>query len=406
MNDSDVFFLGRQPIVNGRKALVAYELLFRSGAANRADVVDDVAASAAVIQYAFSDLGVQTALGDKRGFINISEHLLLSDVIELLPPNQVVLELLETVPATDAVVERCRRLRRAGYRLALDDVTQMTPDVARLRPLANFIKIDVMATPADGLRRLVNELDFKQGQLVAEKVETAEMFERCRALGFSLFQGYFFAKATILSGRTLSPSVITLLKLFSLTAGDPDIAELEDTLKQAPDVMMRLLRLAKSAAFRTAAKITSVRQAIMVLGRINLNRMVQIMLFARFSGGGMGHNPMLQMAVLRGRIMEGVAELLGWERAHERAFLVGMLSLFEALLEQPFAEILPNLNVDDGVVAALSERSGQLGMLLRLAEANESQDAVETAAAIALLGCSAAQFNRVQVAALRWASEL
>src|SRR5271168_2550177 len=139
------FFLGRQPIVGRDRELVAYELLFRSSNANSATIINDVAASATVIQYAFSDLGLQAALGDKQGFINLPEALLMSDVIEMLPRERVVLEILETVQLTPSVLTRCQELRGAGYMLALDDVVDLTEAQKAILPLVKLVKLDVLA---------------------------------------------------------------------------------------------------------------------------------------------------------------------------------------------------------------------------------------------------------------------
>ncbi|MBV8658236.1 MAG: EAL domain-containing protein, partial [Burkholderiales bacterium] len=195
------FFLGRQPIVGRNRELVAYELLFRSGQDNQAQVADDVAASAAVMQHAFTGLGLQAVLEDKLGFINLSESLLMSDVIEVLPRDRVVLEILETVPLTAAVVERCRALRAAGYRLALDDVIRFDEAQRAILPLIEVVKLDVLAMDREETERVVRALRPFNVRLLAEKIDSPSQHDFCHALGCDLFQGYFFAKPTILTGR-------------------------------------------------------------------------------------------------------------------------------------------------------------------------------------------------------------
>ena len=191
---ADQLFLGRQPILDREQRLHAYELLFRSGTQNAADITDGVQATATVIANAFSELGVEAALGNCRGFINIDEAFLFSDMLELLPRQSVVLEILETVPPTAAVIERCKALKAAGFTLALDDVIQLAPEFAELLDLVEIVKVDIQPLSRIQLMQLVIKLKPLGKQLLAEKVDSREQMEQCLKLGFTLFQGYYFAK--------------------------------------------------------------------------------------------------------------------------------------------------------------------------------------------------------------------
>jgi c-di-GMP-related signal transduction protein len=401
------FFLGRQPIVDRNRELVAYELLFRASKANSATILDDVAASATVIQYAFSDLGLQAALGDKQGFINLPAALLMSDVVEMLPQERVVLEILETVQLTPSVLARCQQLRAAGYMLALDDVVDLTEEKKAVLPLVKLVKLDVLALRQEEVVDLVSNLRPYGITLLAEKVETLEQYNFCRDIGCDLFQGYFFAKPIILTGRSIQPSALALLKLLSLIVADADVEELEHALKQAPSLTLRLLMMANSAAVGMTRKVSSLREAIFMLGRVQLSRLVQIMLFAQQSGTAVTSDPVLQTAVVRGRLMEGLAGALGWSALRDRAFMVGMLSLVDTLFHQPLTEVLDLLNLEESLQNALLHRSGNLGILLQLVEASENADGE---AAMTLLqhfpGVDFDQFNRVQVEALKWANNI
>jgi len=401
------FFLGRQPIVGRQRELIAYELLFRGGKENAAAIFDDVAASAFVIQHVFTDLGVHSALGDKRGFINLSEGLLMSGLVEMLPRDRVVLEILETVPLTADVVARCRQLRNAGYTLALDDVTDLTEARKHALPYISFVKVDVLQMRIPAIAAVVEKLRPYHVSLLAEKIDSESLYETCFGLGFDLFQGYFFAKPVILSGRSVHPSAIVLMKLFALTAGDADIDEIETLLKQAPDLTLRLLKMANSAGFSPRNKISGVRNAILVLGRVQINRLTQIMMFAQRSGVSMTSDPLLQTAVVRGRVMEGIAAASGWPGIKDRAFMVGMLSLVDALFGETLASVVELLNLEDSVKTALLEREGELGMLLELVEAIEMADAARARPAMKQLGLSNLdQLNQVQIEALSWAGRL
>ena len=302
MSDGDTpFFLGRQPIVGAGGELVAYELLFRSSYEKSAMVLDDIVASAEVIHYAFTDLGIELALGDKLGFINVSQAVLMSDVLKMLPRQHVVLEIQESVVFTPEVVARCRELRQDGYTLALDDVAALTEPQLAVLPLISVIKIDVPAVRPEDLTGLVQQARLYGAQLLAEKIDTVKKYEFCREIGFDLYQGYYFARPVILPGRSVQSSSLVLLKLISLIARDAELKELEDTLKHAPDLTLRLLRLVNSAAINLSRRIDSVQNAIRVIGRLQLNRLAQIMLFAQQNRANSGTDPVTQLAVVRGR---------------------------------------------------------------------------------------------------------
>lgn len=193
-------FLGRQPIVDRRRNVLAYELLYRDGPDRcAARVTDEAAATAQVMGRAFDRLGVATVLGPCAGFINVDREMLMSRVLERLPRGRVVLELLETVAVDGAVIERCRALKRLGFRLALDDFTRFRECDEPLLGIADIVKVDVLATDSAALAALVRRLKLYPARLLAEKVETRERARRCLELGFDLFQGYFFGQPATLT---------------------------------------------------------------------------------------------------------------------------------------------------------------------------------------------------------------
>ena len=401
------FFLGRQPIVGRKRELVAYELLFRSSRVDRAMVIDDVYATATVIKHAFSGLGIETALGKRMGFINFDERLLMSDVIEAMPKNRVVLEILEHVPMTPRVVERCQVLRQSGYTLGLDDVVRLTDGLRAVMPYITFVKVDVSVLTEPQITSLVHELQGYDVKLLAEKVESAEQFEFCRALAFDLFQGYFLARPTIITGKSVQPSTLQLLKIFRLIDGNAETGELEKALRQAPDLTVRLLRVANSVAMQRPNKIYSLQNAILVLGQKQIGRIVQLMLFAQQWDADLNTDPLVQTAAVRGRLMEEIADSLGLSKVRDRAFLVGVLSLADSLFGQSLFDILEILNLDNALHEALLHRRGHLGALLNLVEASENADSRTFISVARELGLSDMDdFNRWQVEALRWAGSL
>ena len=405
---ADQLFLGRQPILDREQRLHAYELLFRSGSRNFAEVTDGVQATATVIANAFSELGIEAALGSHRGFINVDEAFLFSDMLELLPRHAVVLEILETVPPTPAVVERCAALKAAGFTLALDDVIQLEPEFADLLALVEIVKVDIQPLSRVQLMQLVMKLKPLGKQLLAEKVDSREQMEQCLKLGFSLFQGYYFAKPTIIAGKKLDHSQLSLMKLMGLLLGDADTSELEAALKPEPGLTINLLRMTNSVGSGCTEKITSLGHAITVLGRRQLQRWLQLLVFASGSQGNTD-NPLLMMAATRGRLMELLAGEVrpGDSILSDQAFMAGIMSLMPALVGLPIAEVIAPLSLTANVRDALCDGGGPLGALLHIAECSENGDIAALSKALAELpALSPKAINRAQTQALQWANDI
>lgn len=405
---ADQLFLGRQAILNRDQQLFAYELLFRNGTRNSAEVTDGVQATATVIINAFAELGVEAALGSYRGFINVDEEFLFSDMLELLPRKSVVLEILETVPPSPAVIERCIALKAAGFTLALDDVIQLEPQFAELLALVEIVKVDIQPLSRVQLMQLVMKLKPMGKQLLAEKVDSREQMEQCLKLGFSLFQGYYFAKPTIIAGKKLDHSQLSLMKLMGLLLGDADTAELETALKPEPGLTVNLLRMTNSVGCGSREKITSLRHAITVLGRRQLQRWLQLLVFSAGDKNGTS-SPLLLLAATRGRLMELLAEELrpNDKGLADQAFMAGIMSLMPALVGQSISEIVNPLGLASSVRDALCDGTGMLGDMLQLAESSESGDLIKLTEHLARLpGINPKALNRAQTQALLWTNSI
>ena len=404
-----MFWLGRQPILDVMAATVGYELLFRSEPGNAAHIDDNRMATANVINHAFSELGIASVLGECRGFINFDGDLLMSDVVELLPPERTVIELLEGLEATQPVIERCRELRSRGFSFALDDIVQLDDIHAPLLSIIDVVKIDVLATPAHELQDLVLKARAAaRVKLLAEKVDTRAQADRCRELGFDLFQGYFFARPVVIQGRRTDPSKRLLLRLLEQTLDDDtDTAEIEDTFKQAPDLSYKLMRLVNSVGMGLRSPIESLSHAVQILGRRQLQRWLQVLLFANQTATDFP-SPLLQMAAGRGKLLELLAEKSSRDgHLHDRAFMTGILSLLDTLLEMPMTEVIGQLRLPEDVRDALVQRNGRLGRLLLLVEALERADDAEVASLLADGDpCTPAELPQLQIAALSWSNRL
>lgn len=373
---SEKFYLGRQPILDRGQEIVGYELLFRSAGRDFAEFGSYSQASASVITNALSAFGIQEVLGGKFGFINVHLGLLLSEMLELLPTGQTVLELLEIIKLDDQVIERCRELKELGFQLALDD-HEYSSDYNAAYAIVDIVKIDLLAIDPDHLPGIIEQLRRWPVRILAEKVETVEQFDACYGMGFDLFQGYFFERPVVLNKKKIDISGLAMLKLLQQLIMDAPINEIEQTFKANPSLSYNLLRLVNSVGLGSREKIKTLRHAITMLGTSHIRRWIQLSLFAGNDARGI-NNPLLEMAAVRGRLMEILVMQKERERAlgeqSEEAFMTGILSLLDVLFETSMSEIIDSLNLTDEVSGALLSREGMLGRLLCLAERLEVTD--------------------------------
>lgn len=366
--DKQFVYLGRQPILDRDGNLVAFELLFRAGITKlTSDVTDDVIASATVISHAFISLGTENVLGKYRGFINLDDFLLSSDVIELLPPARIVFELLETIQISDHIVKRCKELKARGFTLALDDFLYYDEQFKPILDIVDIVKIDVQPLSREELAATVKKLREWPVKLLAEKVDSQELSQYCMDLGFDLFQGFYFAKPVIVSGKRLSPSELSLLRLLGLVLADAETNEIEALLKTQPELIVNLMRLINSVGSGFTQKITSIRDAITALGRRQLLRWLQLLLYSHTTHKGKSNEPLMQMAATRARFMEFIAELHpDLHDMEDQAFMTGILSLVDVLFNMPLRDIIYTLDLGEEIQLALLRHRGPLGDLLSL----------------------------------------
>jgi c-di-GMP phosphodiesterase len=403
------FFLARQPILNRGQGLVAYELLFRRADAGTANVIDDLSATASVIEHA-TELGMENVIGGSLGFVNVDRTVLMSDFVQFLPRDKVVLEILETVKVNSEVLERVAELKKAGYTFALDDVINESEDVRLLLPLIDIVKVDIAGLQPSVLSQLSGKFRTAKKKLLAEKVENLEEYQRCLELGFDYFQGYYFAKPAVLSGRKLSPSQVALMRLMSQLNSDAENNEIERTIKQDASLGITLLRMANSPALGTGRHITSLNQALMVLGRRQLQRWLQILLYAEpMKSTGM-LSPLLVLATTRGKLLELMADQIAPRDRNtaDMAFTVGIMSLMDALFGQPMEQILDQMPVVDAVKDALLLRTGIYGEMLKLAEYIEQieHSGPQPLPALTSLKMTNEDLLEMQLAAYSWSDEV
>lgn len=402
-------YLGRLPILDNKQNLVAYELLFRSDQHNVVTITDNSAASANVIIDTYGQLGIENVIGKRRGFIKVDDKLLLNDTICMLPKKHVVLEILRSVDINDEIIQRCSFLKQKGYQLALSNVTHLDARFDRIMPLINVVKINITALSQQDLLSLVKRLRRWPVLLLAEKVESQEIARNCIALNFQMLQGFYFAKPEIISGKRIDPSKLSLLKLLLLVVKESEVGEIENELKYQPGLSYNLLRMVNSAANGLPSTINSIKRAIMILGRKQLQRWVQILLYAAKQRDGGTSDALMQTATVRGKLLESIAIA---DRPHDknhqdRAFMVGVLSLLDTLLGIEMSELVSTLSIQKDMSEALLTRRGSLGYQLALIEAYEKGESEIVLSMLPELGfLSMEEFIRLELEATAWAHRI
>ena len=384
----EAYLIGRQPILNGVEEVAAFELLFRSPeSVSAARFESSIRASSQVIVATLSAIGIEALLGRQHGFVNVDVDLLMSDAVELLPPGRVGLELLESIEFTPEVVRRCRALKSIGYRLVLDD-HEYDPSFEPLYGgLIEIVKIDLARTSFGMLPAMVERFRRHPVKLLAEKVETRGAFLRCRSLGMDLFQGYFFARPTLIQKQRVANALSSFLTLMQQLASGAETSEIEATFRGSPALVYKLLVLVNSVSVGLHEKIRTIRHAITIIGRQQLKRWVQIALFAGDSRQG-ADSPIMHMAVARAIFMEELARMplhVG-DCSPDEAFMVGILSVLKDVYEISMEEVVTSLGLSDDISNALAGRKGEMSVLLSLAKMLEENEFAEAAECFEVLG--------------------
>jgi EAL and modified HD-GYP domain-containing signal transduction protein len=332
-------FVARQPIYDSAMAVMAFELLYRpSPSETKARIIDPRQATLEVISSAALEIGLDRLSGGQPVHINFPMELLV-DVPDLpLPPNLVVIEVLEDVRAEPAVIEGIRKLRARGHRIALDDYSPQVSD-PRLLEFADIVKLEITHPPADQLAKLVKELKPRGVQLIAENVETPEDFESCVALGFTGFQGYFLQHPQTFRAKRVPSSRLSTLRLVaSLSNEQYSIDEVELLISQNVSMSYHVLRCINSSYYNLPRKIDSIRQAIVILGLDHLRQLCCLL------GGAKDIGPY---------------------------FITGLFSLLNAMVGMPTQKIVEELPLSPAVSRALVAGEGDLGKALKCTRAYE-----------------------------------
>ena len=397
-------FVARQPIFDKRQAVFAYELLFRSSLDNYFNYSDADRASSNVIASSFLGIGIEELTGGKKGFINFTPALLTNEYATLFPRELLVVEILENIEPNPEIIAACQDLKAAGYSLALDDFVydaKFEPLIA----LADIIKVDFMSTTGNTRQELVERFKPRGIALLAEKVETKEEFNQAIALGYSYFQGYFFAKPVIVSGQDIPASKLTFIQILQeISHAQLDWDNIEAIIKREVSLSYKLLKYINSAWFGLRRRVESIRQALVLLGEQNLRKWIALV--ALSSIGTDKPMELVVSSIVRARLCELMSEQLRLRDRADDLFLLGLFSRIDVLTDRPMEVVLNELPIANDIKEALLGKANTLYRVCELIFAYERGDWDGFSMAAKALNLNEAAFPQLYTSSVTWANQI
>jgi c-di-GMP-related signal transduction protein len=391
-------FVARQPILDRSQNVFAYEILFRNGVEDYFNADPELAARSTVDSSLL--FGINTICDNRLAFVNCTREVLFKDLITLLPPNQAVAEILESVEPEDRVIAACKRLKSLGYMIALDDFAPNDPRLP-LCEFADIIKVDVRATLPEQRAGMMRRFATPKCKMLAEKLETPHEFQQARDMGFVYFQGYFFCRPELVVGREVPASRLHYLRLLEMVSRpEIDLRELETMLKREVSICYRLLRYLNSPLFGFALEIKSIRHAIAVLGEREMRRWIR--LIVAVGAAEQKCSELVLMGLVRARFCELLSNRL---RSNSDLFLMGLLSIMDAVLEVSMDALMKQLPVEREIRAALLGQKSSLQPLYQLMLAHETGEWTQSSALAKQLSLSDAEVASTWWQAMQWAQE-
>ncbi|MGA9526700.1 MAG: HDOD domain-containing protein [Terriglobales bacterium] len=392
-------FVARQAILDRAQKVFGYELLFRNGIEDYCHSDPEIATRSMLDSSLL--FGLNTLCNNAHAFVNCTLDVLVRDLITLLPPNQTVVEILESVEPEDRVIAACKRLKEAGYQIALDDFSPDDPRIP-LTAYADIIKVDFRATQPPDRAALVRRFGSGNCKMLAEKLETPREFQESCALGFTYFQGYFFCRPEVLVGREVPADRIRLLRLLELISRpELDLRQLENALKQDASICYRLLRYLNSPIFGFSLEIKSVRHAMAILGEREMRRWTRLVV--AIGAAEQRCSELLVMGLARAHFCELLSPRL---RTHQDLFFMGLLSIMDAILEIDMSKLLEQLPVEHDIKRALLGKESSLRPFYQLMLAQESGEWVRSSELAKTLNLPDEEVAGAWIQALTWAQDV
>jgi len=404
-NTLDEMFLSRQLVLDRQQEIVGYEISIVPAIVSDEPMNYNPQEASMLICSIYSELGIRSALGNSIAFIKIDSEFLFDDMVELLSSKPVVLELIMDKPVTDQLVEKCKDLKVRKFSLAYSDYVGLDKNSSPLLALVDIIKIDIRKYNKEELILITSPISRLPIKILAYGIDNQESIDLCMELGFDYFQGNYFSRPEIISGRTLTASQISIIDLINLTNKEVSNETLENRIKHEPALSVNLLCIVNSADRGLNKRISSLGSAIIMLGRKRLQRWLQLLLLAPFGKmPNITKTPILQVAALRGSMMESLVKYKYKynNKLLDQAFITGVISMLPLALGIQMSEIITYISLEDEIVEALTAHTGRLGEILRLIESYDSENVIECNALIKDLDISAEVLNTTLISALQW----
>lgn len=394
-------FAARQPILDVDKKLYAYEVLFRDSLENVFPEIDANEATSRLIAESQFNLGLEKIIGNKPAFINFTLDTLIKNYPTCIPAEQLVIEILETVQPGKRLLAQCKQFKEQGYTIALDDYIHQ-PVWRHFYPFVDIIKIDFRSSTLQDIEVIIEAIkDFPHIKLLAEKVETNAEFEQALALGFTLFQGYFFSRPEVIQAKSLAPSQLALAELlYETSKPDVNIPQLTQIIERDINLAYKLLRYANSATFRRRSEISTIKQAVVVLGHHELKKFLSVLFTAQV--GTSKPVELTKLAMIRARFAENLAMAFAPNDDASTYFLTGLMSLIDAILDEEIEDVMQQLPLAQEIKDALIKHEGKLSNFLKVIKLYEKADWRSASDEIATLGFCEEKVPELYNEAIEW----
>jgi EAL and modified HD-GYP domain-containing signal transduction protein len=402
---ADKVFIARQPIFDAEQRVFGYELLYRNSSfKNSYDSTDGTAATLAVIRDAVLILGTQLT-GRNKAFINFNPELLKKKVAFTMRPETTVIEIGGSVVADSAALQLCRELRREGYTIALDDFDTISKRAPALIDVADIIKVDFRQASAEQRANISRSYNRSKLKLLAEKVETMEEFFEARRLGYLYFQGYFFGEPQMVSANTVPGNKMNGLRVLGeINQPNMDFAKLDEIIKRDVYLTFTLLNFINSAYFGLRDGVSSIMQALALLGEREIRKWACLVLMTFI--GADRPSEVSMTSLVRGKLCELLANKAGLSPKKPELFIIGMLSMLDVLVGRPLNELLDKINISEDIKAALTTGRGRMGQVLQLVIAYEKALWEEVDSWASKLGFDSAEISTDYQEAIQWAEQV
>lgn len=362
-------FIARQPIFNLKQEVYAYELLFRSGMDNFFDGKNPDQASSKVIGDSVLLHGLDVLTAGKKAFYNVTRQTLTEGYCAMLPKEQAVIEILENIEPDAETLEACRKLKKSGYLIALDDFVYEEKFEPFLE-IADIIKVDFLLSNKEAQRKMAEMCIPKGIKMLAEKVETWEVYQEAKEMGYCYFQGYYFSKPTILSTKDIPGFKLHYLQILQeIQKPELSYQGLENIIKQEMSLSYKLLRYINSAFFGWQVTVSSINHALVLLGEIEVKKWTSLMALSNMAEGKT--DELVVQAIIRAKFCESLAPKVGMAARAQDLFLMGMFSLIDGIMDRPLEEVLEKIPIESDIKAALLGEEGPLRDIYQLILAYE-----------------------------------